>query len=490
MEKRPILIGFATGDITPKKPNLLRGQTYQRIMEGVHDPIQCSVMAIGPSKREAVFWVSLDLCQFPAELVERIAEAVGEVIPDFSFDRLICSAIHTHTAPFVTRSGAEEMWGKAYRLNVIPEGVEAPEDYREGTLIPAVAAACREAYEKMEPSGVSPILGHAVIGHCRRVVYRDGTSKMYGSTDTYNFERLEGPSDDSVEMLYVYDEKRSLKGLFLNVCCPAQVVENKRVISADYVGAFRRRLAEKLGHAIPVVTIIGAAGDIAPRDLVRTRPAATPGNPNAGNPDPKCRAWNRGEANMRDFDGADELGRRLVACFEYDREKADANISFETEFSHSFEVLPVKIRTVSEEEYRAAKAVYQPMIDKYNGDFAAFTQEDRRAVSLQAGICNRYERQKKCVFYDMPLHILRVGSCGFVTCPSEIFLEYGLRIRARANCEHLFFAELTGDENEYIPTPFAVAAKSYSALVSNQLVSCEGAETFVETAIRRLNDIF
>lgn len=490
MEKKPILIGFAMGDITPKKPNLLRGQTYQRIMQGVHDPLQCSVMAIGQKREEAVFWVGLDLCQFPQELVEKIALAVAEKIPGFTRDRLICSAIHTHTAPFVSRSGAEEMWGKAYRLNVIPEGVEAPEDYRDGTLIPAVAAACREAYDKMEPSGVSPILGHAVLGHCRRVVYRDGTSRMYGSTNTYNFERLEGPSDDSVEMLYVYDQSRELKGLFLNVCCPAQTVENKLFASADYVGAFRRRLAEKLGRPVPAVVIIGAAGDLSPRDLVRSRPASTPGNPNLSNPDPKSRAWNRGEANMRDFDGADELGRRLIACFEYDREKADANITYETEYSHSFEYLPVKIRTVSEDEYRAAKAVYQPMIDKYNGDFAAFSQEDRAAVSLQAGICNRYERQKKDVFYDMPVHYLRLGSCGFVTCPSEVFLEYGLRIRARANCEHLFFAELTDDENEYIPTPFAVNAKSYSALVSNQLVSCEGAETFVETSIRRLNRLF
>ena len=490
MKKQPILIGMATGDITPKMPNLLRGQTYIRVMEGVHDPLQANVMAIGQKKEDAVFWVSLDLTQFPEELVRCIAAGIAEKIPGFTRDRLICSAIHTHTAPFVSSAGASEMWGEAYRIYHLPEGVQRPEDYRDKTLVPAVAEACKQAWDNMAPSGVSPVLGHAVIGHCRRVVYRDGTSKMYGSTNTYNFERLEGPSDDSVEWIYIYDEAKKLKGLFVNVCCPAQVVENKLVASADYVGAFRKRLFEHLGYAVPVVTVIGAAGDIAPRDLVRSRGAKDPLNPNRSNPDPKCRAWNRGEANMRDFDGADELGRRLLWAFLYDREKADAMIQTEVEFQHGFEYLPVKIRTVSEAEYQEAKAVYQPMVEKYNGDFSAFSQEDRRAVSLQAGICRRYERQKRSTFYDMPFHTLRLGPCGFVTCPSEVFLEYGLRIRARANCEHLIFSQLTDDENEYIPTPFAVAAKSYSAMVSNQLVSCEGAEYFVETAIRRVNDYF
>ena len=100
----------------------------------------------------------------------------------------------------------------------------------------------------MKPAGISPVLGHAVIGHCRRVVYRDGTSKMYGNTNTYNFERSEGPSDNSIEYIFVYDEKKNLTGLVMNVCCPAQVVENKCVCSADYVGAFRRQLAEKTGR--------------------------------------------------------------------------------------------------------------------------------------------------------------------------------------------------------------------------------------------------
>ncbi len=490
MQKKPILIGFGVDSITPQEPVLLRGQTYQRISTGVHDPLLCNVMAIGQTKEDAVFWCSLDLTQFSSRLVNRVVKALQKDFPGFERGRLIMSAIHTHTAPFEDSEGEHEMWGEAYRIYSVPEGVMVPEVYRDTVLIPGIVSACKKAYAAMAPAGVSPILGHAVLGHCRRVVYRDGTSQMYGDSNTYNFERLEGPSDDSIEMIYVYDLEKTLIGLFLNVCCPAQTVEHKRVCSADYVGAFRQQLAKKLGKELPVVTIIGAAGDISPRDLVRTRKATDPYNPNRQNPDPTERSWNRGEANMHSFEGVAELGRRLVNVFEYDRDKADANIEYEVEFFHSFEFLPTLLRTVSQAEYAAAKKKYQAMIDKYNGDFSAFTLEDRSAVSLEAGICARFERQKKCAFYDTPLHIMRIGSCGLVTCPYELYLEYGLRIRARANCEHLLIAELTDDETEYLPTPFAVNAKSYSALVSNQLVSCEGGEFYTESAIRRINDLF
>lgn len=486
MKKEKILCGWGRSDVTPTGNTFLRGQMHQRISEGVHDPLYVTALAIGKSPEEAVIWLSIDIVQLPENLVFSIAEKIAETIPGFTRDRLICSAIHTHTAPFAENDSEikKELWGPAFRLLPIPEGVESPDHWRNTTLVPGAAKAAVEAWQTMQPSGVSPILGFAVIGHCRRVVYRDGTSKMYGTTNTYNFERLEAPADNSVEMIYVYNEAKELTGLILNVCCPAQVVENKMVISADYVGAFRQQLEEKLGKPLPVLTIIGAAGDISPRDLIRQRPSKDPIDA------PERRPDNRGEPSMRDFEGAWELGRRLVNCFEYDREKADANIQYEVEYEHTFEYLPTLIRTVSEADFQQAKKDLQELLDRNGGDYAAFSQADKNASSLPNAIINRYKRQKKSTLYDTPVHIMRLGDCALVTCPYELYLEYGLRIRARSNAVHTLIAEITDDENEYLPTPFAVKAKSYSALVCNQLVSCEGGETYVEHCIRAINKMF
>ncbi len=491
MENKPVLIGWGVGSITPSAPVLLRGQTYLRTSEGVHDPLLATCMAIGHGKADAVLWLSLDLTQLPQYVTERIAAAVAEKIEGFTRDRLICSCIHTHTAPYLDRDRNSELWGEFYRIRTVPEGVMPPEDYRDKVFIPGCVDACVKALEAMAPAGVSAVLGHAVIGHCRRVVYRDGTSKMYGSANTYNFERSEGPSDDSIEYIYVYDGKGRLTGLVMNVCCPAQVVESQCVVSADFVGAFRRQLAETLGYELPVLTIIGAAGDISPRDLIRQRPGRDPFNPKQEmGPNGKPLPWNRGEASMRSFEGTEELGRRLVWSFLYDREKADAAVTFDFPFAYRFEYLPTRIRTVSEDEYAAANARLKAALEEKGGDYSAFSDEEKRTYSLDAAVVNRYARQKKSVFYQTPLHIMRIGDCALYTCPYELFLEYGQRIRARSNATHTLIAELTDDETEYLPTPFAVAAKSYSALVCNQLVSCEGGEFFVESVIERINRLF
>ena len=490
MSEKTVLIGWGTGSINPDAPVLLRGQTYRRISTGTHDPLTATCMAIGHSREDAVLWLSLDLTQMPERVTLLIAERLAEKIPGFTRDRLICSCIHTHTAPFLDRDAQCGMWGEFYRLRSIPEGVMPPEEYRDRVFLPGVISACLDALADMKPAGISPVLSHAVIGHCRRVVYRDGTSKMYGSTNTYEFEKPEGPSDDSVEFIYVYDRAKKLTGLVMNVCCPAQVVESKCVCSADYVGAFRERLAQELGYNLPVLTIIGAAGDISPRDLVRQRPGSDPRNPQSAGKDGKKPVWSRGEPSMREFEGADELGRRLVWSFLYDREKADANVTYDFPFRHGFEYLPTPIRTVSEADYAAANARWQAALAEKGGDISLFTQEEKKALSLDAGTVVRYERQKKDLFYQTPLHVMQLGDCALFTCPYELYLEYGLRVRARSNATHTLIAELTDDETEYLPTPFAVAAKSYSALDTNQLVSCEGGEVFVETVISRINQYF
>ena len=484
------LIGWGMGSINPERPVLLRGQTYQRVSTGTHDPLTATCMAIGHSREEAVCWVSIDMVQMPERVTKMIAAALAEKEPGFTRDRLICSCIHTHTSPHLDREGQRELWGEFYAIHSIPEGVMPPEEYRDEVFIPGVVDACVKALNDLKPAGVSPILGHAVIGHCRRVVYRDQTSKMYGKTDTYNFERLEGPSDDSVEFIYVYDTDRRLTGLVMNVCCPAQVVEGYCVCSADYVGAFRQQLWEKLGYELPVLTLIGAAGDISPRDLVRQRPSSDPRAPEAYRPDGKKEAWYRGEPSMRSFEGTAELGRRLVYAFCYDLEKANANVVYDYPFAHRFEYLPTRIRTVSEAEYAASNARLKEAMAAHNNDPASFNDKEKRALSLDAGIVNRYKRQQKDVFYHTPLHVMQIADCALYTCPYEIFLEYGLRVRARSNATHTLIAELTDDETEYLPTPFAVAAKSYSALVTNQLVSCEGGEFFVESVISRINEYF
>ena len=143
-----------------------------------------------------------------------------------------------------------EIWGEAFDIIGLPEGVMSPDEYRVKYFVPLVASACVDAINTLAPAGLSPELGHAVVGHPRRVTYRNGVSAMYGGTDDYNFDTLEGCNDNGVEMLYVFDEKDDISGIIMSFHCPAQVLEMQEYYSADFVGYFRMQLEAMIGRDI------------------------------------------------------------------------------------------------------------------------------------------------------------------------------------------------------------------------------------------------
>ncbi len=470
MKKQIIKCGWGKTDITPTQKTPLRGQFYQRIPTHTNDPLYATALAIQPEDGELLLWVSLDLVSFSKDVKKLLADEISKHIPGFTEDKLICSCIHNHTGPYLSSRRFRKNSGDDGTIKInIPDDCITPEEYVNSTFIPNATNACIKAYNNLSPAGFSSVLGHAVIGHCRRIKMRDGSSVMYGNSDDYNFDCLEGPSDNGVEMVYIYDPEDKLTGLILNVNCPAQVVEGKCFYSADFIGSFRRKLTEKLGHEIYVLSLIGAAGNISPRDLVRR---------------------GRGEPNMHELEGAEEIGRRLLCCFEYNLEKAKAGIVRELEFGHIYKDVPLFIRTVTNDELVKAKAEFNEIYNKYNGDISDLPGKDSAALFFAKGIINRAELQSRTTFYDAPVHAMRLGDSAFITNPFELYIEYGMRMRARSKAIHTITAQLTDDGAGYLPTPEAVIAKSYSTGVGSCLVSCEGAEILTETSIRMINSLF
>ena len=457
--------GFSRADITPEGKMQLVGQFHTRVADHANDPLTANVMAMG-TPTEPVIWISLDLLQIPGFVTEQIASAIAEVVPGFERSRLIVSCIHNHTGPHLTSTPGD--WGESYRVVNAPDET-TPEDYRDKELVPKLAQAAKEAVADMKPAATSSVLGHAVVGHCRRVKYRDGSELMYGTSLDYNFDRLEASPDNGIEWLFVYDESgKELRGLVMNVSCPAQILENKYYYTADYAGYFRRALWDKLGYEIPVLTVIGCAGNISPRDLVRR---------------------GRGEASMHNIEGAEEIAARLLCCFEYVRPKAEKCINFEPEFAHSFMMAPLGLRTVSREQIAWAHSRYDPVLAKYDGDASKFTQQERQGLYREAGILAREKQQARCTQYDAPIHAFRIGDTAVVTNPFELYIEYGLRMIARSKFDHTMTAQLTDDIAGYLPTPEAVDGGHYSTYVASCTVSCEGGETLTETSIRMMNGL-
>lgn len=481
MKKQKIYCGFAVADITPPKPALTAGYPDGRFGRYTHDPLYATAMAFGPDPKNPLVWVSVDMVCVWNHIAERIVAEVARKIPGFTRDRLIMSAIHVHTAPAVNRREGNLSYSSPFKDPgfdcPLPEGGMTPDEWIDGYYVPLTADAVVRAVKSMEPSGFASVLGHAVIGHNRRVRYRNGSSAMYGDTDTVQFDCIEGNEDNGIEFIYVYDQEDRLKGLVMMMHCPSQAAEQLEGFTADIVGAMRMQLNEKLGQKLPVLSLIGTAGDISPRDMQRFNFYHKKNQ--------------KGEPNGYSYELSWELGRRLVNAFEYSRPAAEASIRKELEFAVEFDHVPVQIRTVTEEEGKHGEAVYKEYMEKFGGDIApalkALEADGHTFTILQY---YRWILQNTKPLYYAPVHIVRLGDCAFATNPFEMYLAYGQRMRARCRAEHVFPVQLTNDHMYYLPTAEAEKASGYSATIGQQFVFASGGELLTEYSIEHMNAMF
>ena len=105
-------------------------------------------------------------------------------------------------------------------------------------------------------------------------------------------------------------------------------------------------------------------------------------------------------------------------------------------------------------------------------------------------LLRRYADQGENLTYDMELHVLRLGDVALATNPCELFLDYGLRIKARSRALQTFIVQLATDQIGYLPTAKAVAGGGYGALVTNGLVGPEGGEVLVERTVELINSLW
>ena len=80
-------------------------------------------------------------------------------------------------------------------------------------LADAIARTVDAAWKNRAVGGYAAGFGRAAIGMNRRVCYTDGTAKMWGDVDKATFTALEGGNDSGIELIYFFDEMKSLQVL-------------------------------------------------------------------------------------------------------------------------------------------------------------------------------------------------------------------------------------------------------------------------------------
>ena len=458
-------IGWASIDTTPERPVNLHGQFHVRISERVNDPLLACALAVENDGQQAVL-VGCDWVGIPGWLDLRVREAVAARVADFDPRYLILNATHTHTSPQVDASVYPDLGDKAMK----------PTESAD-FLVEKLATVVAEAWGRREAGGLSRAYGHAVVGHNRRVCYLGGQARMYGRSDQADFEHFEGYEDHGVDLLYAFDPTGRLTGVIVNLACPSQVTEGEHYVSADFWHETRLQIAERLGTEVFVLPQCAAAGDQSPHLLLEQGPEEL-------------------MRRRRGLTEREEIGRRLAAAVADSYPLAAAEVESDPVLRHTVADVDLPVRLPTRAEYDEARARLEEW-DAKPGDPENMDEYSYRHVQMLRcrGTISRYETEDGKSCYSTEVHAVRLGEVAVATNPFELFLDYGLRIKARSCAPQTFIVQLCGSGKPrsgagYLPTARAVAAHSYGAEVADNNVGPVGGQMLVDHTVDLISGLW
>lgn len=447
-------IGWASREITPKRPAMIMGQKHRRIGRSALDPITVTALAMeGQTPEDASIIVSCDLC-FPSEaLTLAVRRRLADTIPGLPADRVILNATHTHTSlvivdNFYAHPGGDVMTFQECEAWVADRAVEA----------------AAEAWATRKPGAVGRAFGHAVVGHNRYAVYAGGGAQMYGQTNRPDFSHFGGYEDHSLDMLFAWDGNGALTGLALTIPCPSQVDEGLEQFSADYWHDIRAELRARFGGHIQVLALCGAAGDQSPHFLI----------------------YGPQEREMRQRHGITERGeiaRRTADAVARALERAQPEPESGGGLAHRVQKMGLTPRSISRAERDWAQTAYEKS--------CAAGDKDSWFPTRLRHVINCFDGVERAEPFPVEIHVLRVGGMALATNPFELFLDFAMRIKARSPAPQTTVVQLAGPGiGWYLPTAQAVAAGGYGAMPAVSAVGPEGGAELVEATLSLIGELF
>ncbi len=412
--------GVSLLDISPEKGVQLTGYPHcPRPNEGIHDPLYAACLYLNNGIKEVVF-LTLDLLKFDKNCVKKLREAVG-------FDLMVTTS-HTHSGPLV---------GEIYSFEY-EEGIR-----RDDAYIEALMANLQKKILEAKAHAFDAVIGTAV-GKC-------GAEQGVGG----NRRHKGGLCDPSVNVIGVKDMEGKVRACLLNYALhPTYLHAENVLVSADYPGYVRRFLHFSKPDAV-FLFAQGTSGDQSSR-------------------------YHRVAQN---FEEAARVGTTLGVAVNNCLESMDYTDTLDIEVK-SIEIdLPRKAYP-PEDEAKSAMIAAQKRFDSLrNADYITM----RNAELDMFGAENIYyysreiARGYQCTELPCEIQSITLGDTIIVGVQGEIFVEYGLAIKAASKHKKTFVFELTnGGLPGYIYSPEALEEGGYE--VGSSMMTENAGAVIVEGA--------
>jgi hypothetical protein len=106
------------------------------------------------------------------------------------------------------------------------------------------------------------------------------------------------------------------------------------------------------------------------------------------------------------------------------------------------------------------------------------------------GVVACFDGQATAKPFALEIHVLRIGEAALATSPFELFLDYGLQIKARSAAAQTITLQLTGGLGFYLPTERAVNGGGYGANPASAEVGPEGGRELVAQTLALIHELF
>jgi hypothetical protein len=442
----PMSAGVAMVDITPPIPFRMCGYFYERLSTGVKDPLYARAVVFHQGKESAAL-VFCDIIGAPASLATPARKKASE-LTGIPVEHIAVTGTHTHTGPLFFSSLSDYLHEQAVTKHGKDPYDPAPYiDELTGKIAEAVARANAAA------APVELKSGYAIEEHVsfnRRFFMKDGHVSWNPPAQSPDIVRPAGPIDPQIGIITL--SKPGAKEPTSAIVSFAMHLDTTSGIlySADYVKSLDDRLKKSFGPAFTLLFGTGTCGNINHRDVSKQeqRKADTIG-PILG--DDVLNAIAQGAITSGGEPSLAVRSAKVVAplqeCRDDEVTEAKANMP--------------KVGT--------RDLAFIPSVD------ACKIMDIERLKRLG----NPLQLEVQAFRLDKDTAI--------VTLPSEIFVEFGLAIKAASPFKTTLVIELANDDVAYIPTKQAFLEGAYE--VANSRVQPGTGEKLVEAAVGLLKDL-